>query len=106
MTVVFHDALLRRAAEEIDFRPAEWSVGALRTYRRRLQQLDAVYAEEDLHQNRSLAVRTRSAAEGDGLFIRLDESVELVFHMERNSTGLAVRVVLDGFAVLRKEKSA
>jgi hypothetical protein len=51
-------------------------------------------------------VRSRDIADGDGFFIRLDERVELLFHVERKSDGLAVRVVLDGFAVLRKEKSA
>lgn len=106
MTVAFHDPLLRRAAEEADFCPAEWSVKALKMYRRRLQQLDAVHAEVDLHQTRSLAVRSRDIADGDGFFIQLDERVELLFHVERKSDGLAVRVVLDGFAVLRKEKSA
>lgn len=105
MTVVIHDALLRRAAEDGDFCPAGWAAEALETYRRRLQQLDAVFAEEDLHQTRSIAVRVRTAADGGGLFIKLDQSVELLFHVERKSAGSAVQVVLDGFVVLRKEKS-
>ncbi|MBT1621174.1 hypothetical protein KK101_00525 [Curtobacterium flaccumfaciens pv. oortii] len=106
MTVVFRDVVLRRAAEDRDFCPAEWSDEVLATYRRRLQQLDAVHLESDLHQIRSLGVRVRSASEGGALTIPLGKRVVLELHVESATNGLAVRVVLDGFAVLRKEKSA
>ena len=106
MTVVFHDVVLRRAAEDHDFCPAEWSLEVLATYRRRLQQLDAVHLEGDLHQIRSLGVRVRSASDGGSLTIPLGKQIVLEVHVESATNGLAVRVVLDGFVVLRKEKSA
>lgn len=102
MTVVFHDALLRRAAEDPDFCPAEWTAEALQTYRRRLQRLDAIYDEHDLFAVRSLGVRRADDGE---LEMRLDDQVVVSLRVSA-ATGASVRVVLKGFAVLRREKSA
>lgn len=102
MTVVFHDALLRRAAEESDFCPAEWTVEALRVYRRRLQRLDAVYDEHDLFAVRSLGVQR---ADGGELEMRLDDRIVVSLRVA-TVNGAGIRVVLEGFAVLRREKSA
>lgn len=102
MTVVFHDALLRRAAEEPDFCPAEWSADTLRVYRRRLQRLDAIHDEQDLFAVRSLGVQR---VEGGALEIRLDDRIVVSLRVAA-ANGAGVRVVLDGFAVLRRERSA
>lgn len=102
MTVVFHDALLRRAAEEPSFCPAEWTAEALRVYRRQLQRLDAVYDERDLFAVRSLGVQR---ADGGELEMRLDDRIVVSLRVA-TASGSGVRVVLDGFTVLGREKSA
>ena len=103
MTVVFRDALLRRAAEEPGFCPPEWSLEAVKTFRQRLQRLDAVHTAEDLIHVRSIGVQ-RGA--GGALSIHLDERVVLALRVDPQADGLPLSVVLEGFVVLRKEMSA
>ena len=105
MQVVFRDAFLRRAAEDSAFCPPGWSAATAKTYRRKLQKLDAVHAVGDLFQVRSLGTY-RSDEDPELFLIELDEEVFLALHVEVGVSGLHPLVVLDRSDVLRKEKSA
>lgn len=87
MQVDYDDEDLRRIAQEPGHRTSRWTSDVTKGYRRRIQQLHAVVADQDLRASRSLHLEKLNGDRAGKWSIRIDSQHELIFRFQTQDGG-------------------
>lgn len=93
MRVEYHDEVLRRLAEELEYAPKGWDPTVIRSYRRKVQIISAARDERDLYEMRGL--RMEKGDRQGQTSMRLNDQFRLIltFKMDRDRVAVLLEVV-------------
>lgn len=97
MKIEYGDDVLRRLAEEAEFRPRQWGRDLVVAYRKKIQVLDSARDERDLRAMRSLKLEKLKGDRTGQHSIRLNDQFRLIltFHTQREDRVVVVLELVD-----------
>jgi proteic killer suppression protein len=90
LRVEYGSDLLRRLAEDPDFRPKKWGTDVIRAYRKKLQLIVDATDERDLRAMRSLRLEQLSGDREGTSSIRLNDQFRLILNFKTEDERVAV----------------
>jgi toxin HigB-1 len=90
LRVEYCDKVLRRLAEDPDFRPKRWNSELIRAYRRKVQLIMSATDERDLRAMRSLRLEQLSGDREGASSIRLNDQFRLILTFKTEDERVAV----------------
>ncbi|GAB78779.1 proteic killer suppression protein [Austwickia chelonae] len=95
MRLIFEDDDLCRLAYEASYRTRRWPAEVTRSYRRRIQQIEAAVDERDLRNLKALRLEQLKGNRRGTSSIRINDKYRLIVRFESDEAG-RVTVVIDG----------
>ena len=90
MRVEYHDEVLRRLAEELDYAPKGWDPTFIRSYRRKVQLIVAAVDERDLYEMRGLRMERLKGDRLGQTSMRLNDQFRLILKFKTEGERVAV----------------
>ena len=89
MRVEYHDGVLRRLAEELEYAPRGWDPAVIRSYRKKVQLISAARDERDLYQMRGLRMEKLKGDRLGQTSMRLNDQFRLILTFQTEGDRLA-----------------
>ena len=95
MRVEYHDEVLRRLAEELEYAPKGWDPTVIRSYRKKVQLISAARDERDLYEMRGLRMEKLKGDRAGQTSMRLNDQFRLIltFKTEGDRPAVLLEVV-------------